>query len=212
MHLEIRLRFARESGSGGVKLGDNRILGWQRKLRIVFVVIIALAVVWLFVQVGKYTISPENDAMKGTFPPGTTVFYDRFFDWHDGVVPVFGVKNRGILRGNIVLFLKEGLATTDPATGKKSKGDYYGMSRVIGLPGDQMKYVPTGVVIKEKDGVERLFAAPHNQSTTELQEIPPDRFYVLNDNEESAVQDSRHFGYVLGSELRGKVMGPLNLW
>ncbi len=206
------MRFAKESGSSEVKLGDNRVLGWQRKMRIVFIVIIALAVIWLFVQVGKYSISLENDSMKGTFAPGTTVFYDRFFDWHDGVVPFFGVKNRGILRGNIVLFLKEGLETTDPETSKKSKGNYYGISRVIGLPGDQMKYVPAGVVIIEKDGKERLFAAPHNQSSTELEEIPPDRFYVLNDNEESAVQDSRHFGYVLGNELRGKVIGPLNLW
>jgi signal peptidase I len=208
----MQLRFARESKSGEVKLNSNRVLGWQRKLRIAFVVIIALAVIWLFVQVGKYTISSENDAMKGTYAPGITVFYDRFFDWHDGVVPFVGVKNRGVLRGNIVLFLKEGLEVTDPATGKKSKGDYYGISRVIGLPGDQMKYVPNGVVIRQKDGKEQLFAAPHNQSTTELEEIPPDRFYVLNDNEESAIQDSRQFGYLLGSELRGKVMGPLNLW
>jgi signal peptidase I len=206
------LRFARESGSGAVKLGDNRVLGWQRKMRIVFVVIIALAVVWLFVQVGKYTISPENDAMKGTFAPGTTVFYDRFFDWHDGVVPFLGVKNRGILRGNVVLFLKKDLEVTHPATGEKTKGDYYGISRVIGLPGDQMRYMPRGIVIKEKDGEERLFPSSHNQSSTEFEEIPPDRFYILNDNDESAVQDSRHFGYVLGRELRGKVMGPLNLW
>ena len=206
------MRFGKETKSGDVKLGDNRVLGWQRKMRIVFIIIIALAVIWLFVQVGKYTISPENDAMKGTFAPGTTVFYDRFFDWHDGVVPFFGIKNRGILRGNVVLFLKEGLEVTNPETGEKTRGDYYGISRVIGLPGDQMKYVPTGIIIKEKDGRERLFPAPHNQSTTELEEIPPDRFYILNDNEESAIQDSRHFGYVLGSELRGKVMGPLNLW
>jgi signal peptidase I len=206
------LRFAREPGSGEVKLGDNRVLGWQRKLRIVFVVVIALAVVWLFVQVGKYAISEENDAMKGTFAPGTTVFYDRLFDWHDGVVPFFGVKNRGILRGNVVLFLKEGLESVDIATGKRVKGDYYGISRVVGLPGDLMRYAADGVLVKEKEGRERLFPAPHNQSTTEWEEIPPDRFYVLNDNVESAIQDSRHFGYVLGQELRGKVIGPLNLW
>lgn len=206
------MRFARESGSGEAKLGDNTVLGWQRKLRIVFVVIIALAVVWLFVQVGKYHIDANNDSMKGTFEPGTTVFYDRLFDWHDGVVPFFGVSNRGILRGNVVLFLKEGLETLDITTGERTKGDYYGISRVIGLPGDLMRYAPGGIAIKEKNGRERVFPAPHNQSTTDWEEIPPDRFYALNDNVESAIQDSRHFGYVLGHELRGKVMGPLNLW
>ncbi len=209
------MQFGQSGKTDEVKLGVNRVLKWQRRLRNVFFVLIALAIVWLFVQVGKYTVAPNNDAMQGTFDPKTTVVYDRLFDWHDGMVPFFGVKNRGILRDNIVIFLKEGLEVVDAKTGERKTGSYYGISRVIGLPGDSVEFTPRGIVIREKDGdeaSEKLFPAPHDQGSADPEEIPPDRFFVLNDNIGSDVQDSRHFGYVLGSELRGKVLVTLELW
>lgn len=209
------MQFGPNRKTGEVKLGVNRVLKWQRRIRNVFFVLIAVAIVWLFVQVGKYTVAPNNDAMQGTFDPGTTVVYDRLFDWHDGMVPFFGVKDRGILRGNIVIFLKEGLEVVDAHTGERKTGSYYGISRVIGLPGDSMAFTPKGVVVRQKGGdgaEEKLFPAPHDQGSADYEEIPPDRFFVLNDNIGSDVQDSRHFGYILGTELRGKVLVTLKLW
>ena len=196
-------------------LGGNRVLKWQRRLRKVFLVMIAVAIIWFFVQIGRYSVAHGNDAMAGLYDPGTSVVYDRFFDWHSGLVPFFGVKNRGVLRGNIVIFLKKGLEVENAQTGEKSVGDYYGISRVIGLPGDTIRFTSGGVVIGWiEEGVlrEKLFPAPHDRIAAEEEEIPPDRFFVLNDNIGSAIQDSRHFGYVLGEELRGKVHGALKLW
>lgn len=206
-------RHFRKRVGGGASLKDNLVLAWQRRLRKVFMVLIAVAIVWFFVQVGKYKIAPVNDSMKGTYEPGKTVIYDRLFDWHDGLIPFFGVKDRGILRRNVVIFLKKGLEVVNPNTGKRSKGDYYGISRVVGLPGDTVRFVPRGVVIGQKEDGEfedRLYYAPHPHSATQAEEIGPDRFFILNDNVGSEIQDSRHFGYVHGEELRGKVI--VKIW
>lgn len=206
--------FFRKRPAGKVSLKDNLVLAWQRRLRKVFIVLIAVAVVWFFVQVGKYKIPPTGDTMKGTFDPGKTVIYDRLFDWHDGLVPFFGVKKRGILRRNVVLFLKKEMAVVNAETGKSSIGDYYGISRVIGLPGDTVRFVPGGIVIGEKkaDGkfIDRMYYASHPRGSTGPEVIPPDRFFILNDNVESQIQDSRHFGYVRGDELEGKVI--IKIW
>lgn len=209
----MRFRLTRQTGE--VNLGDNRVLIWQRRFRKVFIVLIAVAIIWFFAQIGKYPVARGNDSMEGTYDPGTSVVYDRFFDWHDGMVPFFGVRNRGILRENVVIFLKKDLEVTDSKTGEKKKGDYYGISRVIGLPGDTLQYSRKGVVIgrKGEDGkTDKLFPALHNHSTTEPREISPDRFFVLNDNTGSEIQDSRHFGFVRGDELRGKVLGAIRFW
>ena len=205
----------RKTKTGEVNLGDNPVLGWQRRLRKVFIALIAVGIVWFFVQIGRYTVAPGNDAMKGIYPPKTSVAYDRLFDWHNGLIPFFGVRNRSILRENVVIFIKKDMEITDPETKEKSRGDYYGISRVIGLPGDTIRLVPEGIMVayEEDEGVrEKLYPAPHSGETTEPVEIPPDRFFVLNDNVASEIQDSRQFGYVLGEELRGKVLGSISFW
>jgi signal peptidase I len=205
----------KKTKTGEVNLGDNPVLNWQRRLRKAFFVLIAIGIVWFFVQIGRYTVAAGNDAMKGIYPPKMSVAYDRLFDWHSGLIPFFGVKNRGILRENVVIFLKNSLEVVNPKTGERTTGDYYGISRVVGLPGDTIRYVPEGILVSRTENGntwEKLYPAPHSHGTTEPQEIPPDRFYVLNDNVASDIQDSRQFGYVLGEELRGKVLGSISFW
>jgi len=208
------LHFGKTS-TAGVSLGDNPVLGWQRKMRKVFFIVIALLLIWILVQIGKYEIAGNNDSMKGTYEPGTSVIYDRLFDWHDGIVPFFGIQNRGILHGNVIVFLKKDMEITNPETGETKKGDYYGISRVAGLPGETVLYKPGIVVIIEKHGEEtkeKEYPTAHGHSITESEEIPPDCFFVLNDNLGSDIQDSRHFGCVTGEEIRGKVIVVLKLW
>ena len=64
---------------------------------------IAIGIIWFFVQIGKYSIVPGNDTMKGSYDPGTSVVYDRFFDWHNGVIPFIGIRNRIIRKINKTL-------------------------------------------------------------------------------------------------------------
>lgn len=168
--------------------GKIRVLKVARIVRRVLMYLVVLCFAFLVFQYGCYKVDPRNDSMAPTYPPGGRVLYDRLFRWHEGAWPAFPAPNHGIYRGNVVLFRK-----------KVRNLDYLGIGRAVAVPGDTITFGPEGIAVNG-----RVYAVTHpHRPHTEV--VPPDRFFILNDNQASDIQDSRQFGYVSADELVGKV-------
>jgi signal peptidase I len=179
---------------------------WIRRLRRILTYLIILAFVWLIFQFGTYKIPRDNDSMRGLYPPGTSLLYDRLFAYHNGAVPFFGVKNHGIESENIVIFVKKGVVGINRKTGQEEKMDFKGISRVIALPGEEIEFSEGRIVV----GTRVCFAKHSHKAGKE--KVPQDHFFVLNENTASNFYDSRDFGYLKAEEIVGAVIGPMKLW
>jgi signal peptidase I len=179
---------------------------WIRRLRRILTYLIILAFVWLFFQFGTYQIPADNDSMRGLYPPGTNLIYDRFFAYHNGVVPFFGVKNYGIKSENIVLFVKKGVEGINRFTGREERLDFKGVSRVIALPGEEIEFADNKIVVGD-----RVYFTNHSRKLGK-EKVPENQFFVLNENTGSNYYDSRDFGYLKADEIAGKIIGAMRLW
>jgi signal peptidase I len=100
-----------------------------------------------------------------------------------------------IMRGDIVIFS----STEDPTKDL--------IKRVIGLPGERVRISKGRVYVNEEPLDEDYLddaRRSHYEETPERR-LGPDEYYVLGDNRDDS-QDSRRFGPIGGSRIKGKVI------
>ena len=92
------------------------------------------------------------------------------------------------------------------------------VKRIIGLPGDRIKYVDNKLYVNDKE-VEEPFEhdVTHNFELLELgtDNVPINENYVLGDNRNNS-KDSRIIGFIKDYQIRGKVIKtilfPFSRW
>ncbi len=172
----------------------------QRKIRRAIYAGIILAFVWFMVQFGVHKLDPAYDAAEGKFPVGTSLLFDRFFDYHGaGCVPSCNTPNANIVRNSYVLYRY-----------RTGVGKITLLSYVVGMPGDAIE-------ISTVDNRKTVSIPDHHSpiilrgdfSLPDGGVIPARKFFVLNFNRESTYPDSRDFGLIDADDVAGKVIGPV---
>jgi hypothetical protein len=191
----------REKGKASIRQIEKNLPARRlaRRLRVVFMVLIALSVVWFFMQFGFSRVPQGNDAMEGVYAPGMRLVYDRFFDYHGaGCAPSCNTADAHLARNACVFFKKEW-------NGERREF----ISQVVAAPGDSLKTAAEG-------GKAVLFIGP-DRKRVEMRAyksgfpdaVPPRKFVVLNANPDSQMPDSRDFGLLDADEISSKIVATV---
>ena len=138
------------------------------------------------------TIRVDGDSMNPTLKNGDIMLLNEI-----------GYKRNGVERFDIVV-----IDTDDDVI----------IKRVIGLPGDRIKYVDNKLYVNDRE-IEEPFEhdITHNFELMELgvDNVPKDEYFVLGDNRGNS-KDSRIIGFIKASQIRGKVIKtilfPFSRW
>ena len=142
-----------------------------------------------------YIISPirvDGDSMNPTLKDGDIMLLNEI-----------GYKTGGVNRFDIVV-----IDTDEDVI----------IKRVIGLPGDRIKYVDNKLYVNDQE-IDEPFEhdITHNFELTELgsDSVPRDEYFVLGDNRGNS-KDSRIIGFIKANQIRGKVIKtvlfPFSRW
>ena len=144
--------------------------------------VIIIVLVLLFKH---YIISPirvDGDSMNPTLENGDIMLLNEI-----------GYRTNGVKRFDIVV-----IDTEDDVI----------IKRVIGLPGDSIKYMDNKLYVNGVE-VEEDFEheITHNFELEEIgsEKVPMDCYFVLGDNRTNS-KDSRFIGFIKSSQIRGKVI------
>jgi len=140
-----------------------------------YVIIIALVLL-----IKEFVASPiivSGDSMYSTLHDGDVMILDKL-----------AYRNDNIKRFDIVVV---------------KNNDKYIIKRIIGLPGDTIKYIDNTLYINEKIYVEKFLDEGTETGYIDVEEIPEGFYYVLGDNREISL-DSRKLGLIEKSEIEGK--------
>ena len=148
--------------------------------------VLSYALIIILVLLFKhYIISPirvDGDSMNPTLKDGDIMLLNEI-----------GYKTGGVDRFDIVV-----IDTEDDVI----------IKRVIGLPGDRIKYVDNKLYINDKE-IEEPFEhdVTHNFELLELgiDNVPKDKYFVLGDNRGNS-KDSRIIGFIDANQIRGNVI------
>ena len=148
--------------------------------------VLSYALIIILVLLFKhYIISPirvDGDSMNPTLKDGDIMLLNEI-----------GYKTGGVDRFDIVV-----IDTEDDVI----------IKRVIGLPGDRIKYVDNKLYINDKE-IEEPFEhdVTHDFELLELgiDNVPKDKYFVLGDNRGNS-KDSRIIGFIDANQIRGKVI------
>lgn len=157
-------------------------------LSYVFIIVIVL----LFKH---YIISPirvDGDSMNPTLRNGDIMLLNEI-----------GYRLNGVDRFDIVV-----IDTDDDVI----------IKRVIGLPGDSIRYTDNKLYVNDEE-VEETFEheITRNYDISELgsEKVPQNHYFVLGDNRTNS-KDSRFIGFIKDSQIRGKVIKtiifPFSRW
>ncbi|CAK8053787.1 signal peptidase I [Eupransor demetentiae] len=137
---------------------------------------------------------------------------------------VFIQRQAKIKRGDVVIF-------DAPKVDPDNQGQKYYVKRVIGLPGDKIRFDKGKLFVNDKavaqpylneeeayKGTEAAFGDPWdlsslskssswNKTSQKTTVVPANSYFVLGDHR-SVATDSRYFGYVQKKYMRGRVLVP----
>lgn len=164
---------------------DRRPGPWGRlsRGRRVTVVVLALAVVWLLSAVPFPGYDIPSEASQPTVQRGDHVRVNRW-------AYAYGDPDRG----DLVVF--DALAGQRP--GRR-------LSRVVAIGGDIVEGRGGGLVVNGQSVTESYLAAGTRTSDFQPVTVAKGSVFVLGDNRNNS-EDSRLYGPILGSLLRGRVM------
>ena len=140
-----------------------------------YVIIIAIVLL-----VKEYIASPiivSGDSMHSTLHDGDVMILDKTAYYNDK-----------IKRFDIVVI---------------ENNDRYIIKRVIGLPGDTVKYIDNTLYINDKIYLEEFLDKDTLTGYIDVEEIPEGFYYVLGDNREISL-DSRKLGLIEEKNIKGK--------
>lgn len=159
---------------------DGKKHGWFRQFR-EFLLILLVVVLLFQLVVGVFHV--EGSSMYPTLENGALAFYLR-------VVPSYQ-------RGDIVSV-------------RLPSGEKY-VKRIVALPGETVDF-RDGQLLVDEEPLEEPYAVGESIPTGSYQSYPctlsEDQYFVLGDNREESM-DSRTFGPVWKSELKGKLIFQL---
>ncbi len=153
----------------------------------------------LFLQIvlGNYIV--DGDSMAPTLKNNQRVFVNKFIYFH---LPYETQINNNLINkfklnptnGDIVIF--------DPPFPYDSTGKRF-VKRVIGKPGDTLEN-KNGIILVNSIPFSNKFGSTAEISEIEKMVIPEDYYYLLGDNRNKS-NDSRSFGLVPRSSIKGRV-------
>ena len=153
----------------------------------------------LFLQIvlGNYIV--DGDSMSPTLKDNQRVFVNKFIYFHlpyetqidNNLINKFKLNPTN---GNIVVF--------DPPFPYDSTGKRF-VKRVIGKPGDTLEN-KNGTILVNSIPFANKFGSTAEISEIEKMVIPEDYYYLLGDNRNKS-NDSRSFGLVPRSSIKGRV-------
>ena len=87
-------------------------------------------------------------------------------------------------------------------------GGYYTLSRVIAAPGQHVEYKNNLLYIDGELVLEDFISKIGSDTANISQVVPPNHYFVVNDNRASKKNDSRYanFGFVSEFDIKGKVV------
>ena len=159
--------------------------------------VLSYALIIILVLLFKhYIISPirvDGDSMNPTLKNGDIMLLNEI-----------GYKRNGVERFDIVV-----IDTDDDVI----------IKRVIGLPGDRLKYVDNKLYINDQEVQEKFeHDVTHNFELKDIlgtDNVPNNMYFVLGDNRGNS-KDSRIIGFIKPEQIRGKVIKtilfPFSRW
>lgn len=130
----------------------------------------------------------QSGSMEPKLETGNTVIYNRL-----------AYVNNEPQRGDVIVFYSE------------EYNSYFG-KRIIGVPGDVIKFKDGYVVINNQFCDETLYIASDVETNcTKEFEVPEGCYFLLGDNREYS-NDSRYWEqpYISKDQIKGKYMGQIN--
>lgn len=139
--------------------------------------VIIIAIVLLVKEFIASPIIVSGDSMYSTLHDGDVMILDKM-----------AYRNEEIKRFDIVVI---------------KNGSRYIIKRVIGLPGETVKYIDNTLYINDKIYVEDFLDKDTQTGYISVETIPKGFYYVLGDNREISL-DSRKLGLIEESAIEGK--------
>ena len=139
--------------------------------------VIIIAIVLLVKEFIASPIIVSGDSMYSTLHDGDVMILDKM-----------AYRNEEIKRFDIVVI---------------KNGSRYIIKRVIGLPGETVKYIDNTLYINDKIYVEDFLDKDTQTGYIAVETIPKGFYYVLGDNREISL-DSRKLGLIEESAIEGK--------
>jgi len=176
------------------KVKKSALRDWVESIIVAF--LLAMVIRAFIVQAFKI----PTGSMRMTLIEGDLILVNKFIygakiPWTKYALPAL----RQPKRGDVIVFIYP----------EDKKKDF--IKRLVGLPGDKVEIKGGSIYVNDKPLTEPIFNQTYYYNRGEFAQegkpiiVPPDNYFVLGDNSASS-KDSRFWGFVPKSEVRGKAL------
>ena len=166
-------------------------------VRLTFLVIVIGAGIYVYRRYEVVHLEKADDSME--IVQRKQDQRDRIDGFPRGGLVLIDLSAPAIVRDEVVAYV---LTDTDPSTAEEVR-----LGRVRGVPGDTILLGPSGVSVQGSPvmlGKVAVFRIPNKLAGQEV--LFDEEYFVLNDNPESMLPDSRIHGVVRRAQIRGRVL------